>query len=138
MTSTITPTTNPTSTIICNTIAMLSAGNSIVFNVHPNAKNVSAFTIRLINQAIVAAGGEALAHTCNAGDLGQIESLINVVKDECGRLDILMVPVDGSMTLSIGGMAIIAHRRENWRDTTPESVVECLESLRQLALADSE
>ena len=31
----ITPTTNPTSTIICNTIAMLSAGNSIVFNVHP-------------------------------------------------------------------------------------------------------
>ena len=33
----ITPTTNPTSTIICNTIAMVSAGNSIVFNVHPNA-----------------------------------------------------------------------------------------------------
>jgi acyl-CoA reductase-like NAD-dependent aldehyde dehydrogenase len=34
----ITPTTNPTSTIINNTISILSAGNSLVFNVHPNAK----------------------------------------------------------------------------------------------------
>ena len=31
----ITPTTNPTSTIICNSIGMLSAGNAVVFNVHP-------------------------------------------------------------------------------------------------------
>ena len=31
----ITPTTNPTSTIICNTIGMVAAGNSVVFNVHP-------------------------------------------------------------------------------------------------------
>ena len=36
----ITPTTNPTSTIINNTIAIVSAGNSLVFNVHPNAKRV--------------------------------------------------------------------------------------------------
>src|ERR1044071_7364479 len=34
----ITPTTNPTSTIINNTIAMIAAGNSVVFHVHPNAK----------------------------------------------------------------------------------------------------
>lgn len=53
----ITPTTNPTSTIINNTIAIVSAGNSLVFNVHPNAKRVSAENIRLINRAIVAAGG---------------------------------------------------------------------------------
>jgi propionaldehyde dehydrogenase len=53
----ISPTTNPTSTIINNTIAVVSAGNSIVFNVHPNAKKVSAENIRLINRAIVAAGG---------------------------------------------------------------------------------
>ncbi|RMF71847.1 MAG: aldehyde dehydrogenase family protein, partial [Planctomycetota bacterium] len=33
----ITPTTNPTSTIICNTIGMVAAGNAVVFNVHPNA-----------------------------------------------------------------------------------------------------
>jgi len=53
----ITPTTNPTSTIINNTIAIVSAGNALVFNVHPNAKRVSAENIRLINRAIVAAGG---------------------------------------------------------------------------------
>jgi len=53
----ITPTTNPTSTIICNTIAMLSAGNSIVFNVHPNARECSMANIRLLHHAIVGAGG---------------------------------------------------------------------------------
>jgi propionaldehyde dehydrogenase len=53
----ITPTTNPTSTVINNTIAMLSAGNAVVFNVHPNAKGVSSHNVALINKAIVAAGG---------------------------------------------------------------------------------
>jgi len=55
----VTPTTNPTSTIINNTIAVVSAGNSLVFNVHPNARRVSAENIRLINRAIVSAGGPA-------------------------------------------------------------------------------
>lgn len=53
----ITPTTNPTSTIINNSIAILSGGNAVVFNVHPGAKKVSAENIRLINRAIVSAGG---------------------------------------------------------------------------------
>ena len=53
----ITPTTNPTATIINNTIAGISAGNGLVFNVHPNAKAVSVHTIRLINGAITEAGG---------------------------------------------------------------------------------
>lgn len=53
----ITPTTNPTSTIINNSIAILSGGNAAVFNVHPGARKVSAENIRLLNRAIVAAGG---------------------------------------------------------------------------------
>ncbi len=53
----ITPTTNPTSTIICNTIAMLSAGNSIVFNAHPGARECSMANVRLLHRAIVGAGG---------------------------------------------------------------------------------
>lgn len=53
----ITPTTNPTATIINNTIAAVSAGNAVVFNAHPNAKRVSVQTIRWLNQAIVSAGG---------------------------------------------------------------------------------
>ena len=55
----ITPTTNPTSTIINNTISIVSAGNAVVFNVHPNAKRVSAENIRLLNRAIQAGGGPA-------------------------------------------------------------------------------
>ena len=38
-------------------IGMLAAGNSVVFNPHPAAKRVSAFTIGLLNQAIQGAGG---------------------------------------------------------------------------------
>ena len=53
----ISPTTNPTSTIINNSIAMISAGNAVVFNVHPSAKRVSVENIKLLNQAIVTAGG---------------------------------------------------------------------------------
>ncbi len=55
----ITPVTNPTSTIINNTISIVSAGNAVVFNAHPGAKRCSAEAIRLINRAIVAAGGPA-------------------------------------------------------------------------------
>ena len=53
----ITPTTNPTSTIICNTIGMVAAGNSVVFNVHPGAVACSMATVKLINQAVTGAGG---------------------------------------------------------------------------------
>lgn len=55
----ITPTTNPTSTIICNSIGMLAAGNAVVFNVHPYSKNCCMQTIALINKAITGAGGPA-------------------------------------------------------------------------------
>ena len=53
----ISPTTNPTSTIINNSIAMIAAGNAVVFNVHPSAKRVSVENIKLLNRAIVSAGG---------------------------------------------------------------------------------
>ncbi len=55
----ITPTTNPTSTIICNTIGMVAAGNSVVFNVHPNAAECSMAAVRIINRAVTGAGGPA-------------------------------------------------------------------------------
>jgi acyl-CoA reductase-like NAD-dependent aldehyde dehydrogenase len=53
----ITPTTNPTETIICNSIGMVAGGNAVVFNVHPGAKGVSNDFVGKMNQAIVAAGG---------------------------------------------------------------------------------
>lgn len=53
----ITPSTNPTSTIICNSIGLIAAGNAAVFNVHPGARKVSAYQIQLLNRAITDAGG---------------------------------------------------------------------------------
>lgn len=53
----ITPSTNPGATIINNTISMVSAGNSVVFNPHPSAKAVCLRAIDLLNGAIEAAGG---------------------------------------------------------------------------------
>ncbi|MCL1927386.1 MAG: aldehyde dehydrogenase EutE [Treponema sp.] len=53
----ITPSTNPPSTVINNSISMITAGNAVVFNPHPAAKNVSQETMRILNEAIVSAGG---------------------------------------------------------------------------------
>jgi len=61
---TITPSTNPTSTIICNAIGMLAAGNSVVFCVHPLAKRCSMETVALLNKAIMGAGGPPDVVTC--------------------------------------------------------------------------
>jgi acyl-CoA reductase-like NAD-dependent aldehyde dehydrogenase len=55
----IIPSTNPTSTVICNSIGMVAAGNAVVFNAHPGARNSSAHTVQLVNEAIVEAGGPA-------------------------------------------------------------------------------
>ena len=55
----ITPSTNPPSTVINNSISMIAAGNAVVFNPHPAAKNVSQEAMRILNQAIVSAGGPA-------------------------------------------------------------------------------
>ena len=53
----ITPSTNPTETIINNAISMIAGGNSVVFNVHPGAKGISRLVIGWINEAIVGSGG---------------------------------------------------------------------------------
>ncbi|SDE69260.1 aldehyde dehydrogenase family protein [Sporomusa acidovorans] len=55
----ITPTTNPCATVLCNAIGMIAAGNAVVFSPHPTAKNTSLLTIKLLNEAIIKAGGPA-------------------------------------------------------------------------------
>jgi propionaldehyde dehydrogenase len=52
----ITPTTNPTETVICNSIGMLAAGNAVVFSPHPRATKLTHWLIRRLNRALVAAG----------------------------------------------------------------------------------
>jgi acyl-CoA reductase-like NAD-dependent aldehyde dehydrogenase len=53
----ITPVTNPLATITSNSIGMISAGNSVVFNVHPGAKGVSCRLVGILNDEIVRQGG---------------------------------------------------------------------------------
>lgn len=53
----IIPSTNPTTSVINNTISMIAGGNTVVFHPHPNAKRCSCATVSLINQAIIDAGG---------------------------------------------------------------------------------
>lgn len=53
----IAPTTNPSETIICNSIGMIAAGNSVVFCPHPSAKRVTNLAVSLFNRAIQSVGG---------------------------------------------------------------------------------
>ncbi len=53
----ITPSTNPSETVICNSIGMIAAGNGVVFNPHPNAIATSNYAVDLINRASKSAGG---------------------------------------------------------------------------------
>lgn len=53
----ITPCTNPSETIICNTIGMLAGGNTVVFNPHPAAIKTSLFAVNMLNEASLEAGG---------------------------------------------------------------------------------
>ena len=53
----ITPSTNPSETVICNSIGMIAGGNAVVFNPHPNAKEVANYAVDLVNRGIIAAGG---------------------------------------------------------------------------------
>lgn len=52
----ITPTTNPTETVINNSISMIAGGNTVVFSPHPRAKGVTAYLVSRLNQALAAAG----------------------------------------------------------------------------------
>jgi acyl-CoA reductase-like NAD-dependent aldehyde dehydrogenase len=53
----VTPTTNPTETVLCNAIGMVAGGNAVVFNVHPSAARVSNWFVHLLNEAIQGVGG---------------------------------------------------------------------------------
>ncbi len=91
----ITPSTNPTSTVINNSITMISAGNAVVFNPHPSAKRASQETMRLMNEAIIAAGGPA--------------TLVTTVKEptlESGQA--IMTHKDIPLLSITGGEAVVA------------------------------
>lgn len=53
----ITPSTNPSETVFCNSIGMIAAGNTVVFNAHPNAAKTSNLAVQIVNEAAKEVGG---------------------------------------------------------------------------------
>ena len=53
----ITPSTNPSETVICNSMGMIAGGNAVVFNPHPNACRTANYAVDLVNRAVLEAGG---------------------------------------------------------------------------------
>lgn len=53
----ITPSTNPSETVLCNSMGMIAGGNAVVFNPHPHACETANYAVDLVNRGILAAGG---------------------------------------------------------------------------------
>ena len=90
----ITPTTNPTETVINNGIGMIAAGNSVVFSPHPTAKNTSIKTITMLNDAIIKAGGPA-------------NLLTAVAKPSIDSTNAMLKHPDINMIVATGGPAVV-------------------------------
>lgn len=83
----VSPVTNPTETLICNAIGMIAAGNAVVYNVHPSGKQVSAYTVDMINKAVLDAGGpENLVTMVETPTMDTLQEIIKspAVKLLCG------------------------------------------------------
>lgn len=90
----ITPCTNPSETIICNTMGMLAGGNTVVFNPHPAAIKTSIFAINMLNEASREAGGpEIIACT--------------VEKPTLESSNIMMKHKDISLLVATGGPGVV-------------------------------
>ena len=90
----ITPSTNPSETVICNTIGMIAGGNAVVFNPHPNAKETANYAVDLVNRAIQEAGGP--------------ENLVVTVKNPTkASSDEMMACPDVRMLVATGGPGVV-------------------------------
>lgn len=90
----MTPSTNPTATVINNSLSMIAAGNAVVFNPHPSAKHASQEAMRILNEAIVAAGGPP--------------ALITTVKEPTPQTGLeIMEHIDIPLLSVTGGEAVV-------------------------------
>ncbi len=90
----ITPTTNPTETIICNSMSMIAGGNTVVFSPHPRAKETSINLISLLNKALEEAGAP--------------KNLITMVREpSIENTNIMMEHPKVRLLVATGGPAIV-------------------------------
>lgn len=90
----ITPCTNPSETILCNSIGMIAGGNTVVFNPHPAAIKVSNFAINLVNKASVEVGGPD-------------NIAVSVVKPTMATGEIMLKHKDIPLIVATGGPGVV-------------------------------
>lgn len=90
----VTPSTNPSETLICNAIGMLAAGNAIYFSVHPGAKNVSKWLIQKLNQIVTEA-------------IGIPNLIVGIEKPSIDAAQAMMVHPDVSLLVITGGPGVV-------------------------------
>lgn len=90
----ITPCTNPSETILCNSIGMIAGGNTVVFNPHPAAINVSNLAVSLVNEASLEAGGP-------------VNIAVSVSKPTMETSDIMMKHKDIPLLVATGGPGVV-------------------------------
>lgn len=74
----ITPTTNPTETVISNAIGMIAGGNTVVFSPHPRSKNVTIKLIVMLNKALEEVGApKNLITTVNKPSIENTNALMS-------------------------------------------------------------
>ena len=74
----ITPSTHPIPVLLNSIIITISGGNSVVFSVHPAAKNVSAYAIEIFHKTIIENGGpENLISMVREPTLENVNRLFN-------------------------------------------------------------
>lgn len=90
----ITPSTNPSETVLCNSMGMIAAGNGVVFNPHPGAVKTSNYAVDLVNRAILEAGGP--------------ENLVcSVEKPTMQTSDVMMKSPAVKMLVATGGPGVV-------------------------------
>ena len=91
----LTPVTNGLVTVVCNTLSMLAAGNTIVFNAHPAGKESACKACDLVNRAIVEAGGP--------------DNVCTMIADPTYEtLDVIMASDKIKMLIGTGGEGMVA------------------------------
>ncbi|MEG2286222.1 MAG: aldehyde dehydrogenase, partial [Eubacterium sp.] len=90
----ITPTTNPSESLINNGISMLAGGNTVVFSPHPKAVKTCHYTLKIINRAIYEA-------------TGLTNLMVTIYKPTIESADIMMHHPKINMLCATGGPGVV-------------------------------
>jgi acyl-CoA reductase-like NAD-dependent aldehyde dehydrogenase len=122
----VTPTTNPTETILCNAIGMIAGGNAVVFNVHPSAARTCNWYVHLLNEAMQAVGGPR-------------DVIVSIEKPTVESAQALMVHPAIRLVVVTGGPAVVKQAMASGKKViaagpgNPPSVVDDTANLEKAA-----